>query len=81
MGGEGREEVADRGSKGIVDVPKRDIVSRECHGLANPRGSWVQVAAGVGAGCKIPTRDQPSPAARVTQTRCGFAIGSWISFF
>ena len=27
MGGEGREEVADRGSKGIVDVPKRDVVS------------------------------------------------------
>ena len=26
MGGEGREEVADGGSKGVVDVPKGDVV-------------------------------------------------------
>jgi hypothetical protein len=55
---------------------------RECHGLANLHGSRVWVAMGAGAGCKIPTRGQPSPAAWVTQTRCGFAIGvMWISFF
>ncbi|KAI0285850.1 hypothetical protein BGY98DRAFT_244188 [Russula aff. rugulosa BPL654] len=58
---------------------------RECHGLANPHGSRVRVVAGAGAGCKIPTRDQPSPAARVTQTRCGlsFSPSGWArdSFF
>ena len=46
------------------------LIVRECHGLGNPRGSRVQVVAGVGAGGKFPTRDQPSPAVRVTQTRC-----------
>ena len=67
-----------RGSVEVSDVPEqivgapRHIVPRECHGLGNPRGSRVRVVAGAGAGGKFPTRDQPSPAAWVTQTHCGF---------
>ena len=53
---------------------------REYHGLANPHGSRVWVVTGAGAGCKIPTHDQPSPAAQVTQTRCGlsFSPPKWV---
>ena len=50
----------------------RSIATRECHGLANPHGSRVRVVTGAGAGGKIPTRQQPSPVARVTQTLYGF---------
>jgi hypothetical protein len=46
--------------------------SRECHGLGNPRGLQVRVITGTGAGGKFPTHNQPSPAVRVTQTRCRF---------
>ncbi|KAI0273205.1 hypothetical protein BGY98DRAFT_1099506 [Russula aff. rugulosa BPL654] len=60
-------------------------VHREYHGLANLRGSWVRIVAGAGAGCKIPTRDQPSPTARVTQTRCGLSFSppkwAWVSYY
>ena len=59
--------------------------SRENHGLANPHGSRARVVAGAGAGCKIPTHDQPSPTARVTQTCCrlSFSPLGWAqdSFF
>ena len=77
-------------SNGRNENPKNVITNcygsiREYHGLANPRGSRVRVAAGAGAGCRIPTCDQPSPATRVTQTHCGlsFSPSGWarVSFF
>jgi len=40
-------------------------------GLAKPAGLAGRVAAGAGAGCKIPTHDQPTPAARVGPTHGG----------
>ena len=50
------------------------LANRENHGLVNPCGLAGRVAAGAGVGWKIPTRHQPSPAARVGPARCGLSI-------
>jgi hypothetical protein len=47
------------------------FLSRENHGFGNPRGLAGRVAPGAGAGGKIPTHDQPTPAARVGPTHGG----------
>ena len=52
----------------------RPVSIREYHRLTNLRGSRVRVVAGAGAGCKIPTCDQPSPTAQVGTTRRGLSF-------
>ena len=47
-------------------------IYKENHGLCNPYGSWVPVAAGMGAGGIFPTPPEPVPAGRVLQVCTGF---------
>ena len=48
------------------------VEGRDLHGLANLHGSWVQIAAGMGAGWKFPTRQKPLPAGQVARVSMGF---------
>jgi len=52
----------------ITSLPNSLTTPRENHGLHNPCGSQVRVAAGTGTGWKFPTRKKPVPAGGL----CGF---------
>ena len=45
---------------------------RDLHGLANPYGSWVWVAVGMGVGWKFPTCHKPLPTGQVAWVDIGF---------
>ena len=49
--------------------------TRDLHGLANPHGSWVWVAVGMGVGWNFPTCQKPVPMGRVVWVGVGFFSG------